>query len=589
MEDYDTADDRDFAQDPVSTQGSDDDYHSGSISSGRQISAATLDTVKEVLLWSLSSPLVSVVLLDQRRRTQPEVHSDNLLKKWSMTACPCVSMRVSRVQEGMLVVGGPYTRRDIFKPVPHDEPPPEPLENLPQPSPEETDSSQPLPPDPTPPQSQHPEVSPLQLQENYPPSPPPPPPPLLSSEIEEKVSTPLKKRQYLDPPGPPLSAVGDLKVDAKKASSVTISWSAPFSLDVTGVDPDIWEKTNVTFMTSSDPTSEFCSSWRVTPDVVDDRVIEEPPSPEGPVVTYQLRADNRYSFLVSLPNTTDEVAPPRINFTTYDVQSAAANTTKGTNNKINLTGEFIKDTTAQGCFVVLQCEYGNPDVFRVVLLPDDSSTSVESTIHDILSSTYNMLVYDLEEDELRSRHPAVEQSTNVTVMGNGPIADAESQFLNNGSLDVNGVTVNVRCEFKEGIEGASCVLVYREYGNKTLVVEEYPQNTVFPVTLTIDGDLFILWKQIVNCYWSVSYCCIVYHRCHLGCSCTDFVEEGVQPPIPEDTRVQYTEIDTRTTHKMARSPYADLGPLPTNRPKPPKIETKTQGPYVEFYLLPLLL
>ncbi|CAI8024255.1 hypothetical protein GBAR_LOCUS14103, partial [Geodia barretti] len=38
----------------------------------------------------------------------------------------------------------------------------------------------------------------------------------------------------------PLSAVGDLKFDAKNASSATISWSAPFSLDVTGVDPDIW-------------------------------------------------------------------------------------------------------------------------------------------------------------------------------------------------------------------------------------------------------------------------------------------------------------------------------------------------------------
>ncbi|CAI8028052.1 hypothetical protein GBAR_LOCUS15989 [Geodia barretti] len=56
---------------------------------------------------------------------------------------------------------------------------------------------------------------------------------------------------------------------------------------------------------------------------------------------------------------------------------------------------------------------------------------------------------------------------------------------------------------------------------------------------------------------------------------------GVQPPIPEDSRVQYQEIDIRTTHKMARSQYADLGPLPTNRPKPPKIETKTQNPYVD--------
>ena len=37
----------------------------------------------------------------------------------------------------------------------------------------------------------------------------------------------------------PLSAVTDLGV-ISNASSVTISWSAPFSLDVTGVDPDIW-------------------------------------------------------------------------------------------------------------------------------------------------------------------------------------------------------------------------------------------------------------------------------------------------------------------------------------------------------------
>jgi hypothetical protein len=39
---------------------------------------------------------------------------------------------------------------------------------------------------------------------------------------------------------------------------------------------------------------------------------------------------------------------------------------------------------------------------------------------------------------------------------------------------------------------------------------------------------------------------------------------GVQPPIPVDSRVQYQEIDIRTTHKMATS---ELGPLLTNRPK----------------------
>ena len=59
----------------------------------------------------------------------------------------------------------------------------------------------------------------------------------------------------------------------------------------------------------------------------------------------------------------------------------------------------------------------------------------------------------------------------------------------NASLSYqSGSEVQIGCEFKESIERASCVLVYREYGNKTLVVKEYPQNTVFPVTLTVDGD-----------------------------------------------------------------------------------------------------
>ena len=39
---------------------------------------------------------------------------------------------------------------------------------------------------------------------------------------------------------------------------------------------------------------------------------------------------------------------------TYDVQSAAADTTKGTNNEITFTGEFIENTMAKGCFIVLE-------------------------------------------------------------------------------------------------------------------------------------------------------------------------------------------------------------------------------------------
>ena len=47
--------------------------------------------------------------------------------------------------------------------------------------------------------------------------------------------------------------------------------------------------------------------------------------------------------------------------------------------------------------------------------------------------------------------------------------------------------VKVECYFKDSIENTSCVLVYRKYGNKTLVVKEYQQNsTVFPVNVTVD-------------------------------------------------------------------------------------------------------
>ena len=190
---------------------------------------------------------------------------------------------------------------------------------------------------------------------------------------------------------------------------------------------------------------------------------------------------------------------------TYDVQSAAGSTNDASNN-ITMTGEFIKNTTAKGCFVVLQCEDTLPDVFRVLLLPDTFNDSVNSTITNIPPSTYHLLVYDLEEDGLPNRNPAVEQSSDITVeKGECLLAhttsvccsstfidsesDPESLFLTNASaLYLNESAVMIRCEFKEGIDGSSCVLVYREYGNKTLVVKEYPQNNT-DLTAAVDDDL----------------------------------------------------------------------------------------------------
>ena len=55
--------------------------------------------------------------------------------------------------------------------------------------------------------------------------------------------------------------------------------------------------------------------WKVTPhNVSDDLIIDEPSVPEGPSVSYQLRADNEYQFLVSISNGAGGVASPLIHF-----------------------------------------------------------------------------------------------------------------------------------------------------------------------------------------------------------------------------------------------------------------------------------
>ena len=68
---------------------------------------------------------------------------------------------------------------------------------------------------------------------------------------------------------------------------------------------------------------------------------------------------------------------------------------------------------------MLQCEYGSPDVFRALLLPDNFNNSVYSVIDDIPPSTYGLFVYDLEKDGLPNNIPAVKQNNSVTVKGEG--------------------------------------------------------------------------------------------------------------------------------------------------------------------------
>ena len=62
------------------------------------------------------------------------------------------------------------------------------------------------------------------------------------------------------------------------------------------------------------------------------------------------------------------------------------------------------------------------------------------------------------------------------------VSFSTSLFLKSASVKIEDSLVKTWCEFKERFEAISCVLVYRQYENKTLVVKEYfEQNTTFPV------------------------------------------------------------------------------------------------------------
>ena len=56
-----------------------------------------------------------------------------------------------------------------------------------------------------------------------------------------------------------LSSILNLETDSS-TSSITMSWSAPFSLDVTGVDPDIWYSVLIYNVTDEEnPTAVPCT------------------------------------------------------------------------------------------------------------------------------------------------------------------------------------------------------------------------------------------------------------------------------------------------------------------------------------------
>ena len=77
-----------------------------------------------------------------------------------------------------------------------------------------------------------------------------------------------------------------------------------------------------------------------------------------------------------------------------------------------MTVEFIENTTAKGCFIVLQNSSVSLDTFVAV---PRSQTSIEN----IPASMYAVFVYDLEQNGIPNTSPAYEQTNYITVSGEG--------------------------------------------------------------------------------------------------------------------------------------------------------------------------
>ncbi|CAI8038995.1 hypothetical protein GBAR_LOCUS21703, partial [Geodia barretti] len=356
----------------------------------------------------------------------------------------------------------------------------------------------------------------------------------------------------------PLSAVRDLSV-INNISSVTISWTAPFSLDVTGSHPDIWysvliynvtdennptpilctdciniTETHYTFspdyispchvynlsviplngagqgeisgnasgyipnfsdtvrpsgikaLSSKECRVDFdslgCNSSRceisVSPEVHDRCIIHQSSS----LSSFDLCANRKYTFRISVLNSAGGNATFPISFTTYDIQRATTSVSDRSNG-ISMTGHFITNTKAKGCFIVLQPEDGSPDVFRI--LPRiGNSVIVSGIIRYIQPSTYRTFIHDVEHDGYPNESPAIITNNTVTV------ALEDGYILTNASLRLIGSVVITTCDFQKDSKNSSCILVYRQYGNETIGIVEYHQDTTsFPVRLTVPAVL----------------------------------------------------------------------------------------------------
>ena len=110
---------------------------------------------------------------------------------------------------------------------------------------------------------------------------------------------------------------------------------------------------------------------------------------------------------------------------TFDVQNPVVESVG--DNMISISLDFIDESNALGCFMVLKDHFDTVDTF-VVLKWNAMDSTISQNI-SVSASTYTVYFYDLEDNALPNTHPAV--STLQVVSVNGSSKFAQSPHYNN--------------------------------------------------------------------------------------------------------------------------------------------------------------
>ena len=82
------------------------------------------------------------------------------------------------------------------------------------------------------------------------------------------------------------------------------------------------------------------------------------------------------------------------------------------NGTITIKGKFIEDSPAKGCLIIVACNL--PSLDKMMAVPNANESAVVTGLE---RNTYDILVYDVEENGLPNEQLAVQKNDKVVTQG----------------------------------------------------------------------------------------------------------------------------------------------------------------------------